>query len=359
MRPSLKPFALLLFVLLFCGQVAAQKKYAAPALSNAGSWSLILLPDPQTYVKFGRNQPLLELMTAWIQENIAPLNIQMVLCTGDLVEQNEMISPDGINGNQPSKSQWESVSRAFARLDGRVPYVTAAGNHDYGYSNISRRHTNFNKYFPIDKNFQNQKLVREVMTNAEDIPTLENAAFEFTSPHGKKFLFLSLEFAPRDTVLAWAGKVLKQEKYRDHQVVVLTHSYLNAKNEHIVKENYPIKEGNYGAAMWQKLVQPSRNIRLVVSGHIGAPDDPKGHIGFRTDTNAAGKKVHQMAFNAQGLGGGWHGNGGDGWLRMLEFLPDGRTVRVKTFSPLFAISPATQSMAWRSEAQDEFTFQLD
>lgn len=359
MKPVLKPFTLLLLGLLLSLQVAAQKQYTAPALSNPNSWSLILLPDPQSYVKFGRNQPLLELMTAWIQENIEPLNIQMVLCTGDLVEQNEMINPDGINGNQPSKTQWESVSRAFSRLDGRVPYITAAGNHDYGYSNISRRHTNFNQYFPVDKNFRNQKLVREVMTNGQGTPTLENAVFEFTSPHGKKFLFLSLEFAPRDTVLAWAGMVLRQEKYKDHQVVVLTHSYLNAKNEHIVRENYPIREGNYGAAMWQKLVQPSGNIRLVVSGHIAAPDDPKAHIGFRTDTNAAGKKVQQMAFNAQALGGGWHGNGGDGWLRILEFLPDGRTVKVRTFSPLFAISPATRSLAWRTQAHDEFSFQLD
>jgi hypothetical protein len=298
-------------------------------------------------------------VTAWIGENIDPLNIRMVLCTGDLVEQNEMINPTGPNGNQPSKTQWESVSRAFTRLDGRVPYVTAAGNHDYGYSNISRRHTNFNKYFPVDKNFQNQKLLREVLPNAEGIPTLENATFEFTSPHGKKFLVISLEFAPRDTVLTWAAQVVKQEKYKEHKVILLTHSYLNAKNEHIVKESYPIKEGNYGAAIWQKLVQPARNIQLVLSGHIGAPDDPKAHIGFRTDTNAGGKKVQQMAFNAQALGGGWHGNGGDGWLRILEFLPDGRTVKVKTFSPLFAISPATQSMAWRTEPHDEFTFQLD
>jgi hypothetical protein len=355
----LKPITLLFIGMLFSLQVAAQQKYAAPALSTPDSWSMILLPDPQSYVKFGRNQPLLEVMTAWIGENIDPLNIRMVLCTGDLVEQNEMINPTGPNGNQPSKTQWESVSRAFTRLDGRVPYVTAAGNHDYGYSNISRRHTNFNKYFPVDKNFQNQKLLREVLPNAEGIPTLENATFEFTSPHGKKFLVISLEFAPRDTVLTWAAQVVKQEKYKEHKVILLTHSYLNAKNEHIVKESYPIKEGNYGAAIWQKLVQPARNIQLVLSGHIGAPDDPKAHIGFRTDTNAGGKKVQQMAFNAQALGGGWHGNGGDGWLRILEFLPDGRTVKVKTFSPLFAISPATQSMAWRTEPHDEFTFQLD
>ena len=353
-------FCLNLFIgLVLALHVSAQKKYVAPALSTPGSWSMILVPDPQTYVKFERNQPILELMTSWIKENIDPLNIKLVLCTGDLVEQNEMINPEGTKVNQPSKLQWESVARSFSKLDGMVPFITAAGNHDYGYNNISTRNTNFNKYFPIDKNFQTQKLVREVAQNAENIPTLENAAFEFTSPHGRKFLILTLEFAPRDTILAWAKQVADLEKYKQHKVIVLTHSYMNAKNEHTVKENYAIEEGNYGAAIWQKLIQPAKNIQLVFAGHIGSPDNAKGHVAFRTDTNAAGRKVQQMVFNAQALGGGWYGNGGDGWLRILEFLPDGKTVKVKTFSPFFAISPTTRQFAWRTAPYDEFTFELD
>jgi hypothetical protein len=195
--------------------------------------------------------------------------------------------------------------------------------------------------------------------NAEGIPTLENAAFEFTSPHGRKIVVLSLEFAPRDNIVSWAKGVISQEKYKDHTVIVLTHSYMNSKNEHIVKENYPIENGNYGKALFEKLVKPSENIQMVFAGHIGAPDNQEAHIAFRVDTNASGKKVQQMVFNAQALGGGWMGNGGDGWLRILEFLPDNKTVKVKTFSPLFAISPTTQQYAWRTEPYDEFSFELD
>lgn len=98
----------------------AQKKYEAPKLSNPNSWTLILVPDTQNYVKYQRNQGTLDLMTAWISENIDPLNIKMVLCTGDLVEQNDMIVPDGKNGNQTSREQWLAVSRMFGRLDGQV-----------------------------------------------------------------------------------------------------------------------------------------------------------------------------------------------------------------------------------------------
>ena len=338
---------------------AAQEKYEAPKLNSQDSWSMVVIPDPQTYVKFGRNQPLFELMTAWIGENIDHLNIKMVLCVGDLVEQNEIINPDGKSGNQPSKLQWESVSRAFERLDGRVPYITALGNHDYGYKSIENRKSNFNKYFPVDKNFQNMKILRDVALNAEGIPTLENASFEVTSPHGRKMLFVSLEFAPRDTIISWAKKIVGAEKYKDHTVVILTHSYLNAKDEHIVKENYPIEDYNYGQAIFEKLVKPSHNIQIVISGHIASPNNPRGHVGFRTDTNAANKKVQQMLFNAQALGGGWMGNGGDGWLRILEFMADNHTVHVKTFTQLFAISPTTQQFALRKEVYDEFSFEID
>ena len=77
-----------------------------PQLSDKHSFSMILLPDPQSYNKFDANQPLFELQTAWVANSIEPLNIKGVLCTGDLVEQNEIRIPDGINGNQTSEEQW-------------------------------------------------------------------------------------------------------------------------------------------------------------------------------------------------------------------------------------------------------------
>jgi hypothetical protein len=80
--------------------------------------------------------------------------------------------------------------------------------------------------------------------------------------------------------------------------------------------------------------------------------------GFRTDKNAAGHDVHQMMFNCQALGGGMSGNGGDGWLRLLEFLPDGHTVQVRTYSPLFGFSPQTKDKAWRTESYDQFQFTI-
>ena len=356
----IKKLTLFLQVCLFVTFSFAQTdSYRPPKLTNSDSWSMILVPDVQSYVKFERNHGILEMMTGWVAEQIVPLNIQMVLGTGDLVEQNNWLSPDGNRANQASPQQWKAVSRAFERLDAKVPYLNATGNHDYGIKSVENRKTYYDDFFPVDRNFMAQRLLCEAGFNADNQPSLVNAAYTFRSPHNDNFLFLVLEFAPRDEAIEWAKKIIEDKKYKDHRVVLLTHSYLNSKNEHIIKENYPLENGNYGRAVFEKLVQPSSNIELVFSGHIGKPDDFEGHVGYRTDKNSAGRIVHQMTFNAQALGGGWHGNGGDGWLRWMEFMPDKRTVKVKTFSPFFAISPTTRQFAWERAPYNEFEFQLD
>lgn len=348
-------FGLLLFVL----PSFAQQAYVKPKLSNPNSWSLVLIPDPQTYMKFERNLGTFHTMISWIKENKDSLNTQFVLCTGDLVEQNDLLNPDGKQANQNSKQQWTNVSSAFHRLNGLVPYVLATGNHDYGHVSAEYRSTQYDKYFSSDQNPLNGAAIREVGPNLNGASTAVNAVYEFKTPHQQKFLVMVLEFAPRNEVVEWAKKTVDQPKYADHNVILLTHVYLDRNSKPINSQGYKIEDVNYGEALFEKLVKPSKNIRMVFSGHIGAPDDWDGHLGFREDKNAAGKSVAQMTFNAQAMGGGWHGNGGDGWLRYLEFLPDGKTVKVKTFSPLFAISPATRHLAYRTEKTQEFEFKLD
>lgn len=361
--PAKINLCLLFFLLLSAASSFAQKKekFVQPGLSDPASWSLILLPDPQNYVKFEKNRPILDMMMNWINAKTDTLNIKMVMCTGDLVEHDDIINPDGKKMDQTGKQQWGNIAGAFGKLDGKLPYITATGNHDYNIFSYTHKPktTHFPDYFPPEKNFLNQRLLREVAPNIYGNNSLENAAYEWRSPQGKNYLFLSIEFAPRDTILSWARDLVAQKKYKDHSVILLTHAYLKYTNERIDKEGYDLAGANYGEAIWKKLVYPSANIKMVISGHIGGINDARKHVAFRTDKNIAGVTVQQMTFNAQAMGGGHYGNGGDGWLRILEFLPDGKTVKVKTFSPLFAISPTTQDFAWRRESFDEFTFKLD
>lgn len=349
--------------LLMCPALAPAAQEAqsdnAPRLSNPESGSIILLPDPQTYTKFDTNQPLFDLMTAWTAANLDRLNVQAVLCTGDLVEQNEYLVPDNVNGNQTSTQQWRAASQAFAKLDGKVPYMICGGNHDYGYTRSENRLCRFPEYFPVERNPQWKGCLVSVCNNAFGVPTLENAAFEVAMPGWSKLLVIATEFAPRDEVLQWTHKLCTSEKYAGHTAILLTHSYLDWEGRRIQKEPYLVSPANYGEAIWQKLVSVTPNLRLVVCGHWCLDDDHRHNVGQRTDKNQAGKTVFQMMFNAQTAGGGWHGNGGDGWLRILEFLPDGKTIQVKTYSPLFGISPTTRQFAWRTDPWDEFSIVLE
>jgi hypothetical protein len=168
-----------------------------------------------------------------------------------------------------------------------------------------------------------------------------------------------LEFAPRDEVLEWAKSLAISERFENHKVFVLTHSYLRWDGSIIEKESYGVSPANYGKVIWEKLLYPCKNIRMLICGHYCSTKGFVYNVGQRCDKNIAGKNVFQMMFNAQTEGGGWHGNGGDGWLRIMEFMPDGKTIKIKTFSPFFAISPTTEKYAWRTEEFDQFDIVLD
>lgn len=364
-------FSLLLF--LFLSSICfSQPAYQKPKLEHESSWSLILLPDVQNYTKWNRNQPILDLMMAWIEDNIDTLNIKMVLCVGDLVEQNDLIMP-AHNGDQSAQRQWEFISNSFSRLNGKVPYVTALGNHDFTIDTTLKRTTRFDEFFKIDDNWLNKKALVQNGTNESGEQSLQNAVYEVKSINGgKDYLFMTVEYAPRDTVLSWAKKIAELEQYKDHRIVLMTHVYLSPENEHWDGENrwimyepyiinnrtqkserYLLPFSNNGKQIWEKLVKPTSNIEMVLSGHIFGK-------GYRTDKNNTGKIVHQMLFDMQGEGGGHiEGNGGDGWLRILEFFPDNRTVKVKTFSPLFGASPSTRRLSWRTDIENEFEMMFD
>ena len=76
------------------------------------------------------------------------------------------------------------------------------------------------------------------------------------------------------------------------------------------------KPRNWAAAMMKKLVFDSDNIKLVLCGHSGAPSKMSADILYE---NSKGRKIPVVMFNPQAVGG-WNGNGGDGWLRILEFI---------------------------------------
>ena len=97
-----------------------------------GSYTLAVLPDTQGYC--GKRYPHhFYNQTKWIAENVDAHQIKYVIHLGDVTQQ-----------NQPR--QWEIGQRAMKMLNGKVPYLVATGNHDYGPNgNASTRDTLFHQ----------------------------------------------------------------------------------------------------------------------------------------------------------------------------------------------------------------------
>ena len=358
---------LLIVIGLVIGEIfslSAQDRADQQHLENPNSFSMILLGDPKGYTKYDINQPLFDLCTAWIADNIDNLKIKAVLCTGDVVEQNENIVRNRKMLNQTSREMWEAGSNAFKRLDNKITYIISPGNHEYGFQHSENGMTRFPEYFPFERNSAWRDICVSALPNRNNIPSLENAAFEFNDPNWGKLLVITSEFAPRDEVLEWAKKLASSDRYKDSRVIFMTHGYMDpgtAPERGKVRdhENYAITPKNAGKQIWEKLIRPSSNILLLICGHTGNGNGKyEDNVGYRVDKNAAGEDVHQMMFNVQYVGGGPEGNGGDGWLRILEFMPDGKTIKVKTYSPLFGISALTRHLAHRTESYDQFSLEI-
>ncbi|MDL2278264.1 metallophosphoesterase [Parabacteroides sp. OttesenSCG-928-G07] len=354
----MKRITILCLLFFYVFNLSAQELHVKVELADKNSFTIPIIPDPQSYIKYDLNQPIFDLMTAWIAHHIEPLNMKTLLCTGDLVEQNLWPIPNQTNGNQTGEQQWKAISRSFECLDNKLPYILCTGNHDYGYERAENRMSRFPDYFPVERNLSWKNTLVAVAKNAFGIPSLENAAFEFTTDTWGKLLIISIEFDPRPEMIEWAKEITTSDKYKDHKVIILTHSYMGRDASLIEKEDYLVSPALYGKDIWEQLLYPSDNIVLLVCGHACAIDTYEGNVSFRTDKNAKGREISQMMFNAQTGDGKWSGNGGDGWIRLLEFMPDGKTIQVRTFSPLIGTISVAADKAWRTDSYDQFSFTI-
>jgi hypothetical protein len=287
------------------------------------AWSMVYLPDTQNYVARPGDYSRLIGQMNWILANKDAFNIRIVLQGGDIVNRNSGTAENGVTAVE----QWEGARDAFHMLNGQVPYILAAGNHDFGTTNFQSRDTKYNTYFKATDNPLTNPATGGILKGTFEPGHLENAYHEFTAPDGRKMLIFVLEYYPRQAVLNWADSIAGQAQYADHTAVLLTHSFIGSADQRwtVAPDEYPGIEGNDGPEMWNELVEVNGNFEMTFNGHIGGDQ-----VGYRVDENIAGVDVHQMLLNAQ-----FETNAGNGWLRVVEFLKDGQTARIRTYSPHF------------------------
>ncbi|BBO35643.1 lamin tail domain-containing protein [Lacipirellula parvula] len=309
----------------------AQPKFAP---SPDAVWSMVVVPDTQNYVARPNDTYILQKQMDWIVDNKEAFNIQVVLQEGDIVNRNSGTATNGVTAVQ----QWQAARDAFSTLNGVVPYIMATGNHDYGFVNSETRDTKFNTYFKATDNPLVDPTQGGILKGTMVPGELQNAYYEFTAPDGRDMLIFSLEFWPRDNVVDWAKSIAQQPQYADSTAVLLTHSLINSGDGYwgTTDESYLMEGGNDGSDLWNKLLKVSGNFEMTFNGHIGGDQ-----VGYRVNKSNAGDDVHQMLINSQ-----FETNAGNGWMRVLEFLADGETVRVSTYSPHFDL--------YRTNAANQF-----
>lgn len=300
--------AAILAQILFAGEAEERKPF-----------SIIVLPDTQLYSL--HHPKIFVEQTKWIKEQKETLNIACVIHEGDITHCN-------------TEKEWEVADRAMSILDDTVPYCITLGNHDLGPGGSAKNRDSalFNKYFGI------QRFEKKPWYGGHFESGNENA-FYFIDAAGMKFLILCLEFGPRNEVLQWADNIVA--KHKNHRTIIVTHCYTYSDDSRVGEgdkwnpHNYGCK-GNDGDEIWENFVRKHKNIFLVLSGHI--LNDGLGRLASIGDK---GNKVYQILANYQ-----MKGDGGNGWLRIMKFLPTENKIVVTTYSPVLK--------QYANDAQNQF-----
>src|SRR5579859_2767168 len=291
---------------------------------SAGDFTIVVLPDTQNYSQF--HPEIFDAQTQWVADNAAAQNVQLVIGVGDIVN----TGTDAV--------QWANATHSVGLLDqAKVPYAFAIGNHDYDtLPPTSRTATNFNNYFGP------ARYAGTSYYGTSNYPAGSNENFYETFTWGdRSYLILVLEFVPRDETEEWAKSVL--EASADKEAIVVTHSYLFSDGTTVDQcDSADMSSDNSGAALWDDVIRQYSNISVVLSGHI-----TNRFTARRSDVGVAGNFVHQIFANWQN----WT-NGGNGYLRIMQFSPSNNTIQVKTYSPftkLFLTDSGNQfTLTWHN-----------
>lgn len=268
-------------VLLLFGFFIPWQPKTKPPLTNPvvnPPFTLIVLPDTQIY---SQNQPeIFQKQTQWIVDQKEKLNIVFVSHVGDIVQSRNL------------DFEWQNANRAISILDDKVPYGLLPGNHD----GLEK----FNEYFPYTR-YQNEKWY------GGHFSSTNNNNYQFFSSGRFNFIILHLENNPSEKVLEWADKILK-DNYR-FQAIVVSHYILDFDGQRSL-----IGERIYST------LKDNPNLFLMLCGHA--------HVEARRTDNVDGRPIYELLADYQ-----VRPNGGDGWLRILKFIPDQNQIQVQTYSP--------------------------
>ena len=258
-------------------------------------FSIAWITDTQTMTMYPSLAPALLPTFRWIAQSREEYNTQLLIHTGDFVE----------NGWNPL--HWERINPAIALLEGELPFLPVAGNHD-----VAKKVLSYEPY--LAQPFIAWQAPERQYRGGEGY-------YERFTAGGTDFLVLGLGYlSVNEAGLAWAREVFRQND--DCVGILAVHSYLSYGSDRTSELT------GHGALLRQEVVAPCGNVRMVLSGHV------KGNAlrieNFDDDGDGqAERQVVCMRHNYQ------QNRYPDqvGYLRMLIFDPVSRAVSVLTCAP--------------------------
>ena len=237
-------------------------------------FSIIQITDTQFLSDLYPN--LYDGLTSWIADKADPLNLTMVVHTGDIVQ------------NPNSTQEWKNANDATMTLYNRgIPYCWNAGNHDqygvnsttYGNPNASWMGENYPAF--------NATIMRSQPYWVGDIYGGKNTAvqFAFSNYH---FMVINVEYNANQTVLDWMQTLIHCNP--SVNVIVATHDFLDG-------------NGTYGtlrvsdkawAYKFETILNNYPNVFMTLNGHAALQ-------GMHTAYNRKVGNREEIFFNRQAL----------------------------------------------------------
>ncbi len=300
----LSPFGVILWVVILSLALVVWGIPTAPASVNpppGSNFTIVVLPDTQ---KYSASYPdIFDAQTQWIVDNRAAKNIVYVAHVGDIVDDGDTVP-----------NQWSNAATAMYKLDdASIPYGFAVGNCDQDpRGDPSGTTAYFNQYFGV-AHFSGRSYYGGYYYGGYPGHTNDNH-YDLFSASGLDFIVVYFEYDTNanPAVLAWADNLLKT--YSNRRAIVVNHFTIDNKN--------PGPFSTQGQAIYDAL-KDNPNLFLMLAGHV----DWGSSRGQRQDVYN-GQTVYTWMADYQA----WT-NGGNGYLRLLEFQPDNNLIQVKTYSP--------------------------
>lgn len=279
------------------------------SVNPATDFSIVALPDTQFYtgVLNGGQPEMFYAQTEWIITNRVARNIAYVAQLGDVSQNGD------IKGSSANTTEWRNATNALYRLESPsrtflthgIPYGVAVGNHDEEPIGDSTGTTTFfNQYFGVSHFADKPYYAGHYGAN-------NNNHFDFFSAGGMDFIVLYFQYDEtlNPLWLNWGNDVLRTNQNR--RAIIVTHNFGNTST--------PVNFSPQGSAIYNAL-KTNKNVFMMLAGHVTGQ-------GSRADTYQ-GNTIRTFVSDYQG----WT-NGGNGFMRIIDFSPANNQVVFTTYSP--------------------------